>query len=42
MLKYQKKIEKTAKSIDEAKAQALRELGIDEDSAIVEVLDEGG
>lgn len=42
MLKYQKKIEKTAKSIDEAKAQALRELGIDEESAIVEVLDEGG
>ena len=42
MLKYPKKIEKTAKSVEDAKALALSELGIDEADAIVEVLDEGG
>ncbi len=42
MLKYPKKIEKTAKSVDEAKALALSELGIDEESAIVEIIEEGG
>lgn len=41
MLKYLKKTEKTAKSVDEAKALALAELGISEDEAIIEVLDEG-
>lgn len=41
MLKYLKKTEKTAKSVDEAKALALAELGIAEEDAIIEVLDEG-
>lgn len=41
MLNYLTKTEKTAKSVDEAKALALAELGINEEDAIVEVLDEG-
>ncbi len=41
MLSYLKKTEKTAKSVDEAKALALAELGIAEEDAIIEVLDEG-
>lgn len=41
MLSYLKKTEKTAKSVDEAKALALAELGISEKDAIIEVLDEG-
>ena len=41
LLKYLTKTEKEAKSIDEAKALALLELGIDEDEAEIEVLDEG-
>lgn len=41
MLNYLKKTEKTAKSVDEAKALALAELGISEEDAIIEVLEEG-
>ncbi len=41
LLKYLTKTEKEAKSVDEAKALALLELGIDEDEAEIEVLDEG-
>lgn len=41
MLSYLKKTEKTAKSADEAKALALAELGVAEEDAIVEILDEG-
>ncbi len=41
MLNYLKKTEKTAKSVDEAKMLALSELGINEEDAIIEVLDEG-
>ena len=41
MLKYLTKTEKEAKSVDEAKALALLELGIDEDEAEIEVIDEG-
>lgn len=41
MLNYLKKTEKTAKSVDEAKMLALTELGINEEDAIIEVLDEG-
>lgn len=41
MLSYLKKTEKTAKSVNEAKALALAELGISEEEAIIEVLDEG-
>lgn len=41
MLSYLKRTEKTAKSVDEAKALALAELGIAEEDAIIEVLDEG-
>ncbi len=40
MLNYQKRIEKTAKSIDEAKKLALLELGIAEEDAEIEILDE--
>lgn len=40
MLNYQKRIEKTAKSVDEAKLLALRELGIAEEDAEIEILDE--
>ncbi len=40
MLNYQKRIEKTAKNVDEAKLLALRELGIAEEDAEIEVLDE--
>lgn len=40
MLNYQKRIEKTAKSIDEAKNLALLELGIAEEDAEIEILDE--
>ena len=41
MLKYLTKTEKTAKSAEEAKSLALSELGISEDDAIIEVVDEG-
>lgn len=41
MLKYLKKTEAEAKSVDEAKALALSELGIDEDEAEIEVIEEG-
>lgn len=41
LLKYLKKTEKEAKSVDEAKALALSELGVSEDEAEIEVLDEG-
>ena len=41
LLKYLTKTEKEAKSVDEAKALALLELGIDEDEAEIEILDEG-
>lgn len=41
MLKYQKRTEKEAKSVDEAKALALKELGVTEDEAEIEILDEG-
>lgn len=41
LLKYLTKTEKTAKSVDEAKAAALAELGIDESDAVITVLDEG-
>ena len=41
LLNYQRKTEKTAKSVDEAKALALAELGITENEAIIEVLEEG-
>ncbi len=41
MLKYLTKTEKEAKSVDEAKALALLELGIEEDEAEIEVIDEG-
>ena len=41
LLKYLTKTEKEAKSIDEAKTLALLELGIDEDEAEIEFLDEG-
>lgn len=41
MLKYLKKTEKAAKSVDEAKALALLELGISEDEAEIEIVDEG-
>ena len=34
-------IEKTAKTVDEAIAEALAELGIDKDDAEIEILDEG-
>ena len=41
LLKYLTKTEKEAKSVDEAKALALNELGIDENEAEIEVLEEG-
>jgi spoIIIJ-associated protein len=41
LLKYLTKTEKEAKSVDEAKALALQELGIDENEAEIEVIDEG-
>lgn len=41
LLNYLTRTEKTAKSADEAKRLALSELGINEEDAIVEVLDEG-
>ena len=41
LLKYLTKTEKEAKSVDEAKALALKELGINEDEAEIEVLEEG-
>lgn len=40
MLSYLKKTEKTAKSVEEAKALALSELGIDEEDAVITVLEE--
>ena len=41
MLKFQKSVEKTAKSVNEATELALEALGVTEDEAEVEVLDEG-
>ncbi len=41
MLNYLTKTEKTAKSIDEAKELALKELGINEEDAVIEVIEEG-
>ncbi|HIU48658.1 MAG TPA: protein jag [Candidatus Avimonoglobus intestinipullorum] len=41
MLKFQKSVEKTAKNVNEATELALEALGVAEDEAIVEVLDEG-
>ena len=41
MLQYLTKTEKKAKSADEAKLLALKELGIDEDDAEIEVVEEG-
>lgn len=41
MLSYLTKTEKTAKSVDEAKQLALAELGINEDDAVITVLEEG-
>ena len=41
MLKFLKRTEKTAKSVSEAKELALAELGVSEDEADIEVIDEG-
>ena len=41
MLQYLTKTEKTAKSVNDAKELALKELGIDEQDAEIEVVDEG-
>lgn len=41
MLKYLTKTEKTAKNVNDAKSLALAELGINEEDAVIEVLDEG-
>ena len=41
LLKYLTKTEKTAKSVEEAKQAALSELGINEEDAVITVLDEG-
>ena len=41
MLSYPIKTEKTAKSAEDAKMLALSELGISEDDAIIEIVDEG-
>lgn len=41
MLKFQKSVEKTAKNVNEATELALEDLGVAEDEATVEVLDEG-
>lgn len=41
MLKFLKKTEKTAKSVDEAKALALAELGVSEENVIINVIEEG-
>lgn len=41
MLKFQKSVEKTAKNVNEATELALEALGVAEDEATVEVLDEG-
>ena len=41
MLQYLTKTEKTAKSAEEAKLLALNELGISEDDAVIEIVDEG-
>ncbi len=41
MLQYRTKTEKTAKSAEDAKTAALNELGISEDEAVIEIVDEG-
>ena len=41
MLQYQIKTEKTAKNVEEAKSLALSALGISEDDAVIEIVDEG-
>ena len=41
MLNYRIKTEKTAKSAEEAKQLALQELGLSEDDAVIDVIDEG-
>ena len=41
MLKFPKVLEKKAKSVDEAKAQVLAELGVTEDEIEIEVVEEG-
>lgn len=41
LLQYKTKIEKTAKNAEDAKNLALSELGITEDDAIIEIVDEG-
>ena len=41
MLKFPKVLEKKAKSVDEAKAQVLEELGCTEDEIEIEVIEEG-
>lgn len=41
MSKFQKNVEKTAKSVDEAVAAALAELGAEKDQVSIEVLEEG-
>ncbi|MBR4720986.1 MAG: protein jag [Clostridia bacterium] len=41
LLQYRTKTEKTAKNAEEAKSLALSELGISEDDAVIEIVDEG-
>lgn len=41
LLQYKTKTEKTAKNAEDAKALALSELGIAEDDAVIEIVDEG-